>query len=135
MKNGNARANTMFKLTYQAYILFALTMGYGIYRLLIVTRNKLSKVLAGIVLFFLVWTFGYLGNSVKVLVWGCAGRSADYQGLDATHISWRQQVPEDASAIRWLKANINGFAGCTGSNRETATLSMNVCLQLLVFPR
>ena len=26
-ENGNARANTMFKLTYQAYILFGMTMG------------------------------------------------------------------------------------------------------------
>lgn len=105
-ENGNARANTMFKLTYQAYILFALTMGYGIYRLLIVTRNKLSKVLAGIVLFFLVWTFGYLGNSVKAW-FGDVWKVSDYQGLDATTFL-EQQVPEDASAIRWLRANITG---------------------------
>ena len=46
-ENGNARANTMFKLsTYQAYILFGLTMGYGIYRLLVVTRQKIFKVIA-----------------------------------------------------------------------------------------
>ena len=70
-ENGNARANTMFKLTYQAYILFALTMGYGIYRLLIVTRNKLSKVLAGIVLFFLVVALWISGEQCKGLVWGC----------------------------------------------------------------
>ena len=105
-ENGNARANTMFKLTYQAYILFALTMGYGIYRLLIVTRNKLSKVLAGVVLFFLVWTFGYLGNSVKAW-FGDVWKVSDYQGLDATTFL-EQQVPEDASAIRWLRANITG---------------------------
>ena len=105
-ENGNARANTMFKLTYQAYILFALTMGYGIYRLLIVTRNKLSKVLAGVVLFFLVWTFGYLGNSVKAW-FGDVWKVSDYQGLDATTFL-EQQVPEDAVAIRWLRANITG---------------------------
>lgn len=105
-ENGNARANTMFKLTYQAYILFALTMGYGIYRLLIVTRNKLSKVLAGVVLFFLVWTFGYLGNSVKAW-FGDVWKVSDYQGLDATTFL-EQQVPEDAAAIRWLRANIIG---------------------------
>ena len=105
-ENGNARANTMFKLTYQAYILFALTMGYGIYRLLIVTRNKLSKVLAGVVLFFLVWTFGYLGNSVKTW-FGDVWKVSDYQGLDATTFL-EQQVPEDAAAIRWLRANITG---------------------------
>lgn len=105
-ENGNARANTMFKLTYQAYILFALTMGYGIYRLLVITKNKLSKVLAGIVLFFLVWTFGYLGNSVQAW-FGNVWKVSDYQGLDATTFL-EQQVPEDASAIRWLRANITG---------------------------
>lgn len=41
-ENGNARANTMFKLTYQAYILFGMTMGYGIYRMLVVSKQKSS---------------------------------------------------------------------------------------------
>ena len=50
-ENGNARANTMFKLTYQAYIMFALTMGYGIYRLLAVSRQKVFKIISGICLF------------------------------------------------------------------------------------
>ena len=63
-ENGNARANTMFKLTYQAYILFALTMGYGIYRLLVVSRQKLAKIISAICLFFLIWTVGYFGKSV-----------------------------------------------------------------------
>lgn len=63
-ENGNARANTMFKLTYQAYIMFALTMGYGIYRLLAVSRQKVFKIISGICLFFLIWTVGYFGKSV-----------------------------------------------------------------------
>ena len=74
--------------------------------MLIVTRNKLSKVLAGIVLFFLVWIFVYLGNSVKAW-FGDVWKVSDYQGLDATTFL-EQQVPEDAAAIRWLRANITG---------------------------
>ena len=35
-ENGNARANTMFKLTYQAYIMFGMTMAYVIFRLLFI---------------------------------------------------------------------------------------------------
>ena len=38
-ENGNARANTMFKLTYQAYMLFGMTMGYGIFRMLVAARS------------------------------------------------------------------------------------------------
>ena len=105
-ENGNARANTMFKLTYQAYIMFALTMGYGIYRLLAATRSKLSKILAGIVLFFLVWTFGYLGNSVQAW-FGDVWKVSAYKGLDATTFL-EEQFPEDAAAVRWLKENIQG---------------------------
>ena len=50
-ENGNARANTMFKLTYQAYILFGMTMGYGIYRMLVVSRQKIIRILSGVGLF------------------------------------------------------------------------------------
>lgn len=47
-ENGNARANTMFKLTYQAYILFGMTMGYGIYRMLVVSKQKIIRIFSGI---------------------------------------------------------------------------------------
>ena len=42
-ENGNARANTMFKLTYQAYIMFGMTMVYVIFRQLFVNRRKILK--------------------------------------------------------------------------------------------
>ena len=63
-ENGNARANTMFKLTYQAYILFGMTMGYGIYRMLVISRQKIIRILSGVGLFVLLWTVGYFGNAV-----------------------------------------------------------------------
>lgn len=51
-ENGNARANTMFKLTYQAYILFGMTMGYGIYRMLVISRQKIIRILSGVGLLY-----------------------------------------------------------------------------------
>ena len=42
-ENGHARANTMFKLTYQAYMLFGMTMGYGIFRMIVTAREKVFK--------------------------------------------------------------------------------------------
>ena len=57
-ENGNARANTMFKLTYQAYMLFGMTMGYGIFRMLVAARKKVFKVVSVIGLVLLCWTFG-----------------------------------------------------------------------------
>ena len=105
-ENGNARANTMFKLTYQAYIMFALTMGYAIYRLLAVTKQNIFKMISGICLFFLIWTVGYFGRSVTSWCGNVLDPSG-YQGLYALGYL-ETDFSEDVSAIKWLKENIKG---------------------------
>ena len=104
-ENGNARANTMFKLTYQAYIMFGMTMIYAIFRLLIIGKNKILKVLAFIGLFFFVWTCGYFGNSVHSW-FGEVWKPSQHKGLNATAFL-ETDFPEDVNGIRWLKENIS----------------------------
>ena len=104
-ENGNARANTMFKLTYQAYIMFGMTMIYAIFRLLIIGKNKILKVLAFIGLFLFVWTCGYFGNSVHSW-FGTVWKPSQYKGLNATAFL-ETDFPEDVNGIRWLKENIS----------------------------
>ncbi len=104
-ENGNARANTMFKLTYQAYIMFGMTMIYAIFRLLVIGKNKILKVLAFIGLFFFVWTCGYFGNSVHSW-FGEVWKLSQYKGLNATAFL-ETDFPEDVNGIRWLKENIS----------------------------
>ena len=104
-ENRNARANTMFKLTYQAYIMFGMTMIYAILRLLIIGKNKILKVLAFIGLFFFVWTCGYFGNSVHSW-FGEVWKPSQYKGLNATAFL-ETDFPEDVNGIRWLKENIS----------------------------
>ena len=104
-EKGNARANTMFKLTYQAYIMFGMTMIYAIFRLLIIGKNKILKVLAFIGLFFFVWTCGYFGNSVHSW-FGEVWKPSQYKGLNATAFL-ETDFPEDVNGIRWLKENIS----------------------------
>ena len=104
-ENGNARANTMFKLTYQAYIMFGMTMIYAIFRLLVIGKNKILKVLAFIGLFLFVWTCGYFGNSVHSW-FGTVWKPSQYKGLNATAFL-ETDVPEDVNGIRWLKENIS----------------------------
>ncbi|GAB6105494.1 hypothetical protein JCM17039_22480 [Blautia glucerasea] len=118
-ENGNARANTMFKLTYQAYIMFGMTMAYVIFRMLVISYRKFLKVTAGIALVCLVWTFGYFGNSVDSW-FGEVKDPSKYQGLNATAFL-ETDFPEDAAGIRWLKKNIKGSPVVLEANGDSYT--------------
>ena len=103
-ENRNARANTMFKLTYQAYIMFGMTMAYVIFRLLFINCKKILKAVGVIGLVLLLWTCGYFGRSVDSW-FGQVLDPSQYKGLNATAFLETDFV-EDAGAIRWLKENI-----------------------------
>ena len=103
-ENGNARANTMFKLTYQAYIMFGMTMAYVIFRLLFINCKKILKAVGVIGLVLLLWTCGYFGRSVDSW-FGQVLDPSQYKGLNATAFL-ETDFAEDAGAIRWLKENI-----------------------------
>ena len=118
-ENGNARANTMFKLTYQAYILFGIAMGYVIYRLICLSRPILLKIFSGIGLTCLVLTLGYLGNCAGSW-FGNVWNPAEYKGLNAVKFL-ETDFAEDAAAIRWLKANIEGTPVVLEANGDSYT--------------
>lgn len=115
------RANTMFKLTYQAYIIFELMMAYILVSFTI-SRIKTSKgiikcrgllrcpkrqALAGIIAILLfVSTCGYLCNAINHWFNGFPRKSA-YQTLNATGYL-ENSIPDDAEAIRWLNKNVKG---------------------------
>ena len=123
-ENGNARANTMFKLTYQAYILFALMMSYILVffvadRIKILQETKLdnryekkvrlSKVqitVGGMAIILLISTCGYFINATTNWFTGFPLKNK-YQTLNATAYL-ENAIPEDAAAIRWLNKNITG---------------------------
>lgn len=106
----------MFKLTYQAYIMFGMTMAYVIFRLLIVNRKKILKAIAAIGLVLLLWTCGYFGRSVNSW-FGQVLDPSQYKGLNATAFLETDYV-EDVGAIKWLKENIEGFSGSAGGKRR-----------------
>ncbi|MBR4341642.1 MAG: hypothetical protein IKP88_02840 [Lachnospiraceae bacterium] len=59
------RANTMFKLSYQAFIMFGMTMGYVITKLLFYAKKTSHRVLGFILGYMLIKTFGYFDNATK----------------------------------------------------------------------
>lgn len=99
-----ARSNTMFKLTYQAFILFGICMSYIITRFLLWKKSSCPcSAESG-------W-YCFYGRSA-ILERACTPGSemfsiSEYRGLDAT--AYLENVfSEDAGAIRWLDETIEG---------------------------
>ncbi len=130
----NARANTMFKLTYQAYILFGITIGYAIFRLIIISRQRFFKIVSVVGLILWFWTLGYFFNCIGAWYSNYRDPSA-YQGLYA--LSYLDtDFREDKAAIEWLKKNVTGspvVLECDGSsytadNRVSASTGLPTVL-------
>ncbi|MBP5330806.1 MAG: hypothetical protein J6Y89_03030 [Lachnospiraceae bacterium] len=100
------RANTMFKLTYQSYILFGIAMSYAIIKLLCFARTKGKRIFALIALIFLAMTTGYFGNSTKAW-FGDWSKSENYKGLNAGEYLKTVNM-EDYEATNWINENIEG---------------------------
>ena len=100
------RANTMFKLTYQAFIMFGLCMGYILIKLICYGQTKRQKryAFAGMLLFLL--SVAYIQNAVNAWYGNIFDRTG-YAGLDASAFM-KNTMPEDEQAIDWLNEHISG---------------------------
>lgn len=94
------RANTMFKLTYQAFMILSICSGYIIVHISKQTKNKFfSGIAVLLVSTVLIYPFfaipSYYNNFSK------------YKGLDGT-VYLKTSRPSDYSAIQWINTNITG---------------------------
>ncbi len=103
---GHKRANTMFKFTYQAFIMFGLMMGYVITKFILLAKNGRQIVCGVLTGFLLLGTVGYLGKSVDSW-FGDIKDTSRFQGLDAAEFVDRENS-SDSEAVDWINANIEG---------------------------
>jgi YYY domain-containing protein len=103
------RANTMFKLVYQSFIMLSLSCGYIIFRLFL--DNKFSIISR----WQLKFTYWLIGLSILALVFvypyfainSYFGELKKYSGLNG--ISYLKSLyPNDYGAILWINKNIQG---------------------------
>ena len=105
-ENGYARSNTMFKLTYQAFILFGMSMIYALFRVLSDAKRAAARAAAAVMAFLFILTCGYFPYAVSCWFGNVFDRSG-YKGLDATAFL-ETDFTDDAEAIRWLNENVEG---------------------------
>jgi len=101
--HSHQRANTMFKLTYQAFVMLSLSIGYIIIQILTRIKQKHLKIsYLFLNLFFLTFIFIYPHFSV-LSYYGLK----NYHGLYGLNYLQRSH-PDDYQAILWLKRNLTG---------------------------
>ena len=95
------RANTMFKFTYQSFVMFSLSSGYVLFRLLTGLKKQILKwFFVAIYAFFAVFVFVYPYFAIKSY-YGLK----DYQGLNG--IKYLNSLyPDDYLGILWLKNHV-----------------------------
>jgi uncharacterized membrane protein len=95
------RANTMFKLTYQAFVMSYLSGGYIIVRQ--ISLQKYSYVRRFLAIFWVVILYLILSYA-KLSTNSYYGNLKNYQGLDGT--KWLEsQYPGEYGAVNWIKNN------------------------------
>lgn len=115
------RANTMFKLTYQAFIMFGICFGYIMLRLLAYgeTKRQRKSAIAGLILFAL--SVCYVQNAVHAW-YGNIFDLNKYKGLDCTaFLENKVNYVDDVGAINWLNKNVTGMPVVLEANGDSYT--------------
>jgi uncharacterized membrane protein len=102
---GHPRANTMFKLTYQAFVMMGLTggwvVGMAFIRGYLHRFFRFSVLITSLLIFSCVMLFPYFSYRDYY------GALKTFKGLDGW--AWlKEQYPDDYNAVEWLEKNVKG---------------------------
>ena len=114
------RSNTMFKLVYQAFIMFGISMGYILIRFVFLKEGKKQRKWGIIAMVVLLMTCGYFGTAVKAW-FGDISKAENYKGMAADCYIETEQ-PYDAVAIDWIKENIEKEQVILEANGDSYTI-------------
>jgi uncharacterized membrane protein len=111
------RANTMFKLVYQAFMLLSIATGYILFKLLFGIKSKIIKLIFFIIIAFL---------SFFILIYPVFAINSYYRNL-RTYSSLdglkylNQTYPEDYKLIGWINENIKNQPVILEANGDSYT--------------
>lgn len=114
------RANTMFKLTYQSFILFGMTMGYVLAKLVFYAKKKKRFWFAVICIVLVLMNTGYFGNSTKAWFGNWTESEEGYKSLNAGDYLKDVNV-DDYNATNWINDNIEGRPVMLEANGDSYT--------------
>ncbi|MCR4586608.1 MAG: hypothetical protein K5686_12905 [Lachnospiraceae bacterium] len=114
------RFNTMFKLTYQSFILFAIMQAHIISSYLTASAGSAKRKggIAGLILLLLCC--GYFPVAVKMGI-GKIGTEGEFKGIDATGYAY-EECPADAPAIEWIKERTERGSVILEANGDSYTI-------------
>lgn len=95
------RANTMFKLSYQAFIMFGISMAYIIGRLMFMPKSVFQKAFAMTGVLCIFACNAYMNQCYRDWM------SGKYRGLDASAFM-KNQNSDDAEMVEFINNNIEG---------------------------
>lgn len=111
------RANTMFKLTYQSFIMFGITSGYIFIKFFRAQKFLWQRKFTIVCFVLFISTLTYFPVAIKDW-YGDISEIKNYKGLDASAFL-EDTMPEDYKAIKWINENIDSKSVILEANSES----------------
>ncbi len=114
------RANTMFKLTYQSFMMFSLVAGYALIRIINIRRDEMKYLILKIIAVMLV-IIPMIYPLHAIESWYGEMKMERYKGLDGMNFLVEKH-PDDYEVVKWFNQNIKGQPTILEANGDSYTM-------------